>query len=38
MIDVAGFTHEGFDVHDWDKEKIIIEEYASSKMINKLWR
>lgn len=37
-IDVAGFSHEGVDVHSWDKERDIINNYESQGLIHTIWR
>ena len=37
-IDVAGFSHQGVDVHSWDKERDIFNNYESQGLINRIWR
>ena len=37
-IDVAGFSHEGMPVHNWDKERDIFDMYAKQSNIDTIWR
>jgi len=38
LIDIAGFTHQGANVHSWDKERDIFNQYEVSGLIHKVWR